>query len=268
VSGLAWRNESVQRLRRLVEDRRARWTERAFVAEGSKLVAEALAAGAALQAVYIDAGAAREADWDLAARCMEAGATLYELQDGLLGRACNTVTPQPLAAIASMLDVPLQALRAEAERVIVVCSGMQEPGNAGTVVRSAAASGAGAVVFCAGSVDVFNPKAIRSSAGALFHVPVVAGGRAEEVVVELGRWGLRRMGASARDGRDYTEVNLASRTAIVLGNESRGLSESVVARLDGLLTIPMARASESINVAMAASVICFEAARQRRLAMS
>jgi TrmH family RNA methyltransferase len=169
------------------------------------------------------------------------------------------VTPQSIAGVVSMLDVPLSSVTGARPLLAVACVEMQDPGNAGAVLRSACASGAGAVVFSAGSVDVYNPKTVRSSAGALFRVPVVAGEpQAEDVLDELGRWGLRRVGAVVAGGLEYTEEDLAAPLALV--------PPALGSRLDGCLSIPMAGATESLNVAVAAAVICFEAARQRRAA--
>jgi TrmH family RNA methyltransferase len=119
------------------------------------------------------------------------------------------------------------------------------------------------VVCCAGSVDLYNPKTVRASAGSLFHVPVVAGDDVREVLRRLGEWGLRRWAASARGTRRYTEVDLGEPAALVLGNEAWGLPDSLAPYLDGTLRIPLARGVESLNVATAAAVLCFEAARQR-----
>src|SRR5207248_10982673 len=136
----------------------------------------------------------------------------------------------------------------------------------GTVLRSAEASGADGVICCAGSVDVYNPKTVRASAGALFHVPVVAGGDADAVLARLGDHGTRRLGAVPRGGREYTEADLGGRGAIVLGNEAAGIAASVLPGVDELVSIPMAGRSDSLNVGMAAAVLCFEVALQRRLA--
>jgi TrmH family RNA methyltransferase len=117
-------------------------------------------------------------------------------------------------------------------------------------------------VFCDGSVDVFNPKTVRASAGSLFHVPVVNGGPVDDVLATLGAWGVRRLGTVAHGGAPYDEVDLRSPVALVLGNEANGLPEGVV--LDERVTIPMAGRGESLNVGMAAAVLAFEVARQRR----
>ncbi len=152
-----------------------------------------------------------------------------------------------------------------APSLVVVCADVRDPGNAGTVLRSAAAAGADAVIACDGSVDLLNPKTVRASAGALFRVPIVNGGAPEAVLDALAAWGLTRLGTAAHGGTDYLEADLAAPTALVLGNEAHGLRPEVADRLDGAVTIPMAAGAESLNVGIAAAVLCFEAARRRRV---
>jgi RNA methyltransferase, TrmH family len=217
-----------------------------------------------IEAVYMDAAETMPADHDLAERARAAGARILALEPGVLARVCDAVTPQPIAAVVSMVDVELRSLEGRDLRPAVVCVGIQDPGNAGSIVRSSAASGAGAVLFCAGSVDVYNPKSVRSSAGGVFHVPLVVGREAEEVFDELGRWGLRLIGTAPAGGTDYLDGDLAAPAALIFGSERAGLPPALEARLDQQVTIPMRAGVESINVAVAAAVLCFEAARQRR----
>lgn len=227
--------------------------------EGAKVLSEALAAGARVEAVYAAPGAPA----DLLARAVASGARVHDLAPGVLERVAGTVTPQPVIAVVPAVDVPLEQLRGA--KLVVVCVDVRDPGNAGTVLRSAEAAGAGGVVFCNGSVDVYNPKTVRASAGSLFHVPVATGVDAGDVLAHLGAWGLRRLATVAGRGEDYTTVDLAAPTALVLGNEASGLPDHLAAAggLDGEITIPMTGRSESLNVGMAAAVLCFEAARQR-----
>jgi TrmH family RNA methyltransferase len=147
--------------------------------------------------------------------------------------------------------------------LLVVCVDLRDPGNAGTVLRSAEAAGAGGVICADGTVDPFNPKTVRASAGSLFHVPVVRGGDALEVLDQVGRWGLQRLATVPRHGAAYTATDLTRPTAFVLGNEANGLPAGLEAGIDAEVTIPMAGRSESLNVGMAAAVLCFEALRQR-----
>jgi TrmH family RNA methyltransferase len=222
------------------------------------VIAEALDAGVPLEAVFVADGT--EGVDAVLQRALDAGARVHTLQRGLIDRVADTVTPQPLMAIAPWVDVPLDATRDG--DFFVVCVDVRDPGNAGTVLRSAEAAGASAVVFCDGSVDVFNPKTVRASAGSLFHVPVVNGGPVEDVLATLGDWGVRRLGTAASDGTPYDDLDLTRPVALVLGNEAHGLPPGIT--LDGAVTIPMAGSGESLNVGMAAAVLCFEVARQRR----
>jgi RNA methyltransferase, TrmH family len=254
----------VQRLRRLSGRRNARAADGAFVVEGAKVLGEALRAGAAIEAVYVDPAGAGPADLALVERCLAAGIRVYDLEAGVLGRVTDTVTPQALLAVVAAVDVTLQQVAASAPDLVVVCNDVRDPGNAGTVLRSAEAAGAGAVICCEGSVDLFNPKTVRASAGTVFHVPVVNGGALPDVLDAVGAWGLRRLGTIAHGGVDYLDADLTAPTALVVGNEAHGLDPSTLARLDGVVTIPMAGRAESLNVGMATAVLCFEAARQRR----
>jgi TrmH family RNA methyltransferase len=244
--------------------RSARQAEGRFVVEGAKVLGEALAAGVAVESVYVDRSLIRgegvEAILDAA---HAAGSRIYDVEAGVVARVAGTVTPQPLLAVVPAVDVPLSHLLDQKADLVVVCVDVRDPGNAGTVLRSAEAAGAGGVICCDGSVDVFNPKTVRASAGAVFHVPVVAGGDPDTVLDELGRAGLRRLGTVARGGVAYTDVDMSGPVAIVLGNEAHGLSPGVESHLDGAITIPMVGRAESLNVGMAAAIICFEAVRQR-----
>lgn len=222
------------------------------------MIGEALDAGVGLEAIFAAPGV--DAVRPLLQRALDAGVRVHTLQEGLIERVADTVTPQPVMAIAPWTDVSFETV-AEGD-FIVVCVDVRDPGNAGTVLRSAEAAGASAVVFCAGSVDVFNPKTVRASAGSLFHVPVVNGGPVDDVLATLGGWGVRRLGTDARDGTPYDEVDLRGKVALVLGNEAHGLPAGV--DLDERVTIPMAGSGESLNVGMAAAVLAFEVARQRR----
>lgn len=240
----------------------ARQAERAFVVEGETLLAEALDAGVPLEAVFVDAGAGGELP--VVARAGACGVRVHELAPGILERVAGTVTPQPVLAIAPTLDVALDDVAGAS--LVVVCVEVRDPGNAGSVLRSAEASGAGGVVFCRGSVDVFNPKTVRSSAGSLFHVPVVSGGDPVEVLQRMGDWGLRRYAAVVRGGRAYDDVDLTGPVAVVVGNEANGLPPDLEAYVDVAATIPMAGRAESLNVGVAAALMCFETLRQRRRA--
>lgn len=260
AEGLGLRHQRVQRLRRLIRRSSARASEEAFVLEGFKLLEEALAAGIAIEGIYVTAGTVAP----VLDRAYDAGCRIWELAPGVMEKVADAVTPQSVMAVASFLHRPLADLVLSPP--LVVCVDLRDPGNAGTVLRSAEAAGMGGVVCCDGAVDVYNPKTVRASAGALFHVPVAVGGDPREVLEEIGRNGVTRLGTVAVGGTPYTDVDFTRPTALILGNEAHGLPPTVEGVLDGQVTIPMVGRSESLNVGMAAAVLCFEAARQRRRA--
>jgi TrmH family RNA methyltransferase len=257
-AGLAFTSGRVKRLRQLVERSSVRRRERAFVVEGPTLVGDALDAGAQLECLFV----APEATAPVVDRAAALGVPVFELAPGVLERVAGTVTPQPLLAVARTVDIGLAELAEQT--LLVVCVDVRDPGNLGTVLRTAEASGVGGIICCGGSVDLYNPKCVRASAGSLFRTRVVAREDPVKVLGTLGDWGLRRLGTRPGGGEPYDCVDFTAPTAFVLGNEANGLPAPPAAALDGWVTIPMAGRSESLNVGMAAAVLCFEAARQRR----
>jgi RNA methyltransferase, TrmH family len=237
------------------------------VAEGAELIRCAFESGHAVESLFVSPEGA--ADAGSRRVCDQAGAhgvRVFPLAAGVLERVADTVTPQPVMAILPMLDEPDAGLSvARPAALVVVLVDVRDPGNAGTVLRSADASGVDAVVFAGDAVDPYNPKTVRSSAGSLFHVPIaVWGAPPTSVAVRLAGDGYRTLGTVVRGGEDYAAVDWSVPTALFLGNESAGLDPGLCASLDGTVAIPMAGRAESLNVGVAAAVMCFEALRQRR----
>jgi TrmH family RNA methyltransferase len=254
----------VQRLRRLSRRRSVRADEAAFVVDGPTLVGEALDAGLRLDEVLAEP----RAPTGLLDRAAATGAVVHQVHEGVLSRATDTVTAQPVAAIARFDDVDLDhALDGLARpELVLVLAGVGDPGNAGTLLRSAEAAGAEAVVFCDDAVDPYNPKCVRGSAGALFRLRVVRSAPGPAAVEALRARGIRCLGTVVDRGTPYDRVDLTRPTALVLGSEAHGLSATLQEKLDAAVTIPMLGGTESLNVGMAGTVICFEALRQRRAA--
>ena len=197
----------------------------------------------------------------LCARVDAAGIPRVVLKEGVLERLGSVVTPQPVLAVAPMRTVSFDDVPPAGLLLVGVALG--DPGNVGTIVRSAEASGAAAIVLSAGSVDAYNPKLVRASAGAIFGVPVIEGWSAVAALETLGKQGRLRLAAVGHGGTPYHDVDFRAPTAVVLGNEAHGIPADLDPYLDGHVTVPMHGAAESLNVAMAATVLCFEAARQR-----
>jgi TrmH family RNA methyltransferase len=245
------------------------------VVEGPRAIAGALDRGVQLERAFFGLGA-DTAFAPLAARIATAGIAISTLKEGVLERVGSTVTPQPVLAVA---PIPPRAVDALARPGLVILGvELSDPGNLGVIMRSAEASGAAAIVLSAGSVDAYNPKVVRASAGAIFGIPVLdgtaldgigldgsntKGWSAVEALDALGKVGRQRLGADAAVGTRYDEVDFCRPTAIVLGNEARGLGHELDASLEGRVTIPMSGVAESLNVGAAAPVLCYESARQR-----
>lgn len=259
MTTLAFNNPRVQQLRRLVARRAERRTTGLFVVEGPVLVAEAVRAGWTGAAQFVVAGTGE--------RGIEGAGDVFELAEADFGRVASTESPQQPIAIVRMPDHRDVDDVLAAASFVVVLDRISDPGNFGTILRSAEAAGVDAVVVTPGSVDPYNPKAVRASAGALFHVPVI-----EAEIETVGDAGLSLLGTTShgRDDRtvlDHTEADLTGRIAIAMGNEASGLPEhwtDHVGPIARWLTIRHRGRSESLNVAMATTVLAFEAARQRQ----
>lgn len=234
--------------------------------DGPVLLAEALDAGVAVDEVVAEPGAPA----DLLDRAAAAGAAVWAAAAGTLTGATDTTTPRPVAAVARLAGAAVspEAAVAVAGPLALVLVGLADPGNAGTLLRTAEAAGAGAVAFCDGSVDPYGPKCVRASAGSLFRLAIVRSAPAGEVLGAFSAAGATTVATAAHgDHPAYDAVDLsgaAGTVALVLGSEAHGLPDAVAGRVDRVVTIPMAGRTESLNVAMAGTVVCFEALRQRR----
>ncbi len=226
--------------------------ERAFLVEGPKVIAAAAAAGANFIDLFALPG---DEALDLP---LPIEPTL--VSEPVMKAIADTATPQGPVGIVGMTDVGLEEIK-ETDLVLVLAS-VRDPGNAGTLLRSAQAAGAGAVIFTKGSVDPFSPKTVRASAGAVFASSLVRDVEAAEIRKVLD--GFRFLGTDASVGKDVYTVELTGPIALFLGNEAWGLTEDVRRLMDGVVAIPMPGPAESLNVGVAGSLLLFEAVRQRR----
>lgn len=257
------RHPEVRALRALARDPQVRGATGRCLLEGPRVIGAALDRGATLVAAYFAHGA-EVAFPEERARLAAAGVPQHRLREGVLERVGTTRTPQPVLAVAEWSPVALETLLiAGAEAPLLVAVDVADPGNLGTILRSAEAAGVAGVVIAGQGVDVRGPKVVRASAGALFGIPVAEVREVTEALSVLRAAGVRSYAATARGGAAPAATALTGRVALVVGNEAHGISGDVVGQVDGTVTIPMAGSAESLNVAMAATVLCFEAALQR-----
>lgn len=252
-------------MRSLLQKRSARWSEGVFVAEGAELLRTALRAGAAIESVYLaPEGEEDPATLETCEQALAVGARLFPLAPGVLERVADTVTPQPVLTVLPMMSGDVTAPDPVEKPLIVVLVDVRDPGNAGTVLRTADASGVNAVIFSGESVDPYNPKTVRASAGSLFHVPFSVQADPVALAASLTACGYRTLATVARDGDDYAALDWSVPTVLFLGNEAAGLGPEVRQAIGGAVAIPMDGRAESLNVGVACAVLCFEALRQRR----
>jgi RNA methyltransferase, TrmH family len=251
----------VRRLRRLVQKRSLRWSEGLCVLEGPDLVESALETGQEIEALYLEAGATDDPRYtDLVERGSAVGVRSFVLAPGVMDKVADAKTPQPILATVRFRARALGEL--EFRGLTLVLHDVRDPGNAGTVIRSADAAGVDAVIFTGQSVDPYNPKTLRATAGSVFHLPLVVADLTE-VIAHARESGVRSWAAVVRDGRPFLGVDLGGPVVVVIGNESDGLDDAALALCDDRLSIPMVGRSESLNLGVAASLIVFEALRQR-----
>ena len=217
--------------------------ENAFVVEGAVLTAEAMRAAWQVESQFVAPGG----------QPVDVPSSLYALAPGVAERVSDLESPPGLFAV--VIRRPADPVVLSTAELVVVADRVGEPGNLGTIVRSAEAAGADAVVVTPGTVDETNPKVVRASAGALFHVPVVA-----TTLGDVAAAGLRLIGSSSHRGTPHTSAQWGGRIAIVAGNEASGLADG---EIEEWVRIEHHGRAESLNVAMATTVLCFEALRQR-----
>jgi TrmH family RNA methyltransferase len=228
-----------------------------LLVEGPSCVEEAIGNGLVELFATVDAAARYAA-------LVERAPRLSLVSDDVMASLAQTVTPQGLVGVAEIRSVPLADVLASSPRLLAVLAYARDPGNAGTILRTAHAAGADAVVFPDESVDPYNPKCVRSTAGSLFHLPVVDGGAVPAIVAALQENGLRVLAATGAGDTDLYAADLTRPTAWLFGNEAHGLPQEVLALADERVRVPLYGRAESLNLGHAAAVCLYASARGQR----
>ncbi len=246
-------NKRVRYVKSLQTKARLRRGERKLVLEGDRLIADALTSGGKPElALY----SAERADYDIIAQLQNRNCDLLPAKEEILSFVSDTQQPSGIIAVFA---IPRPPLPMEATRVLIL-DAIREPGNLGAILRTATAAGVDLAVLAPDCVDPYNPKALRAAMGAHFRLPIV-----EAAWTEIASYcqDLTICAASADAGQAYSAFDWRSAWALILGNEARGISQEARRLAREHVSIPMAAATESLNVASAAAVILFEAQRQR-----
>jgi RNA methyltransferase, TrmH family len=232
--------------------------------EGPQSVREALGLPGRVQELFVTDAA----DPDLVDRARERGVEVHRVDESVMRSMTETVHPQGVLAVCELLDVPLEDLLARQPRLVAVCVDVRDPGNAGTVVRCADAAGADGVVLAGSSVDPYNGKAVRASAGSLFHLPVVVATDPSYAVESMRSAGLTLLATTGAGELDLDDAlddgTLADRSAWLFGNEAHGLPAELLDLADHRVRIPIRGRAESLNLATAAAVCLYASARAHR----
>jgi TrmH family RNA methyltransferase len=239
-----------------------------FLAEGPQAVREALAVSGCVREVFALPG--RHGDLRDVAEARDDGLPWHLVEEPAMAVLSETVHPQGVVAVCRTLDVPLTDVLAARPRLLAVCADIRDPGNAGTVIRCADAAGAGGVVMTGESVDVYNGKAVRASAGSLFHVPVAISPERSSTVRTLQESGLTVLAADGHGDVDLDDAAdsglLGGPTAWLFGNEAWGLPAELADLADHRVRIPIHGRAESLNLATAAAICLYASARAQRRA--
>jgi TrmH family RNA methyltransferase len=249
---------------RSLRNRSAREKKGIYFIEGSKFVAEALKENTdILYIIMSDMFLAGQGKEELADIIEKSSIRCYGVPESLFGSISDTRTPQGILAV---LRLQRQALKeaVPGKGMLVVMDNVRDPGNMGTIIRTADAAGCAGVIVTEGCVDVFNPKVLRSTMGSIFHIPVYHCGSVEEALKKVKESGFLICSSHLEGATDIFDVDLTGNVALVIGSEAGGVSESAVRNADLLVRIPMAGRAESLNVSVAAGIMMFEAVRQKK----
>jgi len=246
-------NPEIKKLKRLAE-KSAREKEGLFVIEGERLVFDAIKNGAEIESVYLDEDF--KLDKDL-------GAKVFKLSKKLFKSVSQTQTPQGIMAAVKIKKAAFSDLKIKDKSLVVVCENLQDPGNLGTIIRTADSAGACGVILTKGCVDLYNPKVVRSTMSSIFNLPIVFSKTIDESISYLKKVGFLVIGGHLSEKtQDFYSLNLRQKCAFIIGNEGAGLSDTAAGLCDKLVKIPMLGKAESLNAAVSAAIFMYEHVRQ------
>ena len=238
-----------------------------FLLEGPQAASEVLSYRPELIVELYATPTALERYTDIAQTAVDAGVDVEFVTEEVLSAMSDTVTPQGFVGVVHQFPTSVKDIFNGEPKLIAVLEEVRDPGNAGTIVRAADSAGADAVIFTGRTVDLYNPKVVRSTTGSIFHLPVAVGASLDAVVARAHEAGMQVLAADVK-GEDLLvarrENLLAAPTAWVFGNEARGLEDADLALVDRVITVPIYGYAESMNLATAASVCLYESAFAQR----
>lgn len=253
-------NKTIKEVISLKEKKNRRKLRR-FIIEGYRFIHEAISSGVAIEKVFFSSDTEMKFRHELMDK-LNPGIHLYEITPELFLQIAETDSPQGVLAVVQNSEQNIDAIYIPGFRGLVLDS-IQDPGNAGTMIRSAHALGFNAVVTTEGTVDVFNSKVLRSTMGSIFYIPVLENMKSEDIFFFCRENSLRVISSRLEDAKPCNEVDLKADFLLVIGNEGNGISEYFHNNSSAFAKIPMPGGAESFNAAVAASILMYESNRQR-----
>lgn len=256
-------NKFVKEIKSL-HKKKERWNSKKFFVEGIKSVYESIVSDGKIDYIlYSESLFKINGGMNLYEFITKKNLKLIEITDKLLNSICDTENPQGIIAVINIDSYKLEDVLKE-NNFILILDRLQDPGNMGTIIRTADALGVDFIIISEGCVDVFNPKTIRSTMGSIFHIPLVFCEDIFKTISLLKSKNISIMSTALDNSKDCYKVDLKKNLGIIIGNEANGVSEELIHLSDELLKIPMEGKAESLNAAIASAIIIYEVIRQRQ----
>ncbi len=236
-----------------------------FIIEGEKLLEEALNYKAELiMVLFTQSYTGSESYLRYESLLKESNVPIFCAEDKIFKEACETDTPQGIIAVAEKTKADLDSIISKDEVCIVFLDEVRDPGNTGTIIRTADACGLDGVLVSKGSADIYNGKTIRSTMGSLFHIPVIQNLDVKDTLSKLRQEQIVTIGADPHSSTSCIDLPSYTKSAIIIGNEAKGIDNTIKALLDRNVKIPMPGRAESLNAGIAASILMYEFAIHKR----
>lgn len=256
-------NKVIKEIKSLYK-KKSRWNEKSFFIEGIRAVEQCiLAKGNIKYIVYSQKVFSTDYGNELIDSIMKKEYKTYQISDELFKEIGDTENPQGILAVVGFEEYELKDVILEEKNFIIILDRVQDPGNMGTIIRTADAFGANAIIITGGCVDIYNPKVVRSTMGSIFQIPTVHIEDISQVIANLKNKDIKIISTSLEAENYCYNIDFKGDCALVIGNEATGISQEVVVNSDYLTKIPMTGEAESLNAAIASGVIMYEVLRQR-----
>ncbi len=255
-------NSAVKYLRSL-SDPKQRKKEQAFPIEGIKMVEEALRSRTGIKMVVATPSLVQHHGKSILNLAQNYPTDILWISDKLMDTVAETMTPQPVMAVIQMKEHFEHELFAHGSKLIVICHQLQDPGNLGTIIRTAEAVGAAGVAITQNTVDPYNAKTVRASMGSILRVPVVRIADVSAFTKKCRQEGFQTIAMALGGSKTHFDLDLIKPTAVVVGQEGAGLPENILDKVDHRVRIPMVETIDSLNVATSTAVFLYEVMRQR-----